>query len=168
MAKHDDPKAQNLPKSATRITVACKYPHGVILQLYKQEMVEVAAPGGPRKELKSFQVGEAVKINGPVAPTNQSSPHETSGGFALTHGVDAEFFREWMKQNEHSDLVKNGLIFSASDRASARDRAEEHKKTRTGIEPLDMPKPGKPVTDVRVTRTVGAQVGTADVGKTAA
>lgn len=173
MAKADDPKAQNLPKGAKRITVACKYPHGLILRLFRHDKVDVPSPGGLRTETVPVQIGEQVRINGPVAPTNQSSRHEIAGGFALTHGVDADFFAEWMKQNAASDMVKNGLIFSASDRNSARDRAEDHVKTRTGVEPLDMSttkneKGREIVNDVRVTREVGHRIQTSDARNDAA
>lgn len=173
MAKADDPKAQNLPKSAKRITVACKYPHGLILRIFKFEKIDVPSPGGLRQETQPVQIGEQVKINGPVAPTGKDSIHETAGGFALTHGVDAEFFAEWMRQNANSDLVKNGIIWSASDRNSARDRAEDHKATRTNIEPLNMKtkrnEEGKDVVqDVRVTREVGNKIQTSDLKSDAA
>lgn len=173
MAKADDPKAQNLPKSAKRITVACKYPPGLILRIFRHEKAQTTGPGGVREEMVPVMVGDPIAINGPAAETGKHSRHETAGGFALTHGVDAEVFGEWMRQNASSDMVRNGLIFSASDRNSARDRAEDHKDTRTNVEPLNMAtkknEQGKDVVqDVRVSREVGNKIQTSDLKSDAA
>lgn len=166
MARRDDPTAQDLPKSSKTVTVACKYGPGLLLRVFKFVKQPVPGPGGVRDEDVAMQVGDAVQINGPAAPVRQQSPHDVSGGFALTHNVDADFMKLWFEQNKTSDLVKNGLIFVAPSRADARDRAEDHKDTRTGIEPLDMSTKREGdrdvVKDIRVIREVGRNIQKAD------
>lgn len=167
MARHDDPTAKNLPKSAKTVTVACKYPPGLLLRIFKYVEQPVPVPGGVRQEKVAMQIGDTIKINGPGAPVRQQSPHETAGGFALTHNVDADVMAAWMEQNADSALVKNGLIFVAASRDAARHRAEDHAAVRTGIEPLDMTMVRKDerdvVNDIRVRREVGQTVKTSDV-----
>jgi hypothetical protein len=148
---HDDPTARNLPKSAKTVTVCCKYPHGLLLRVFEMREVNVQTRNGTEKEKQAFQVGETIKINGPIAPARQASIHEVAGGYAMTHNVPAEPMQEWMRQNADLDVVKNGLIFVAPSRGDGRDRAEEHADVKTNVEPLAMPmRRGEKVTDKRV------------------
>lgn len=151
----EDPNARALPKAAKTVTVCCKYPSGILLRVFQNIDVPVPVPGGGiRSEKQAQQVGPAVKINGPGAPVNRSSPHEIAGGYAMTFGVDADFFERWLDQNRDSDLVKNRLIFVAPSREDARAISEEHADVQTNIGGLVMPQPGEKVTDNRVRRSV--------------
>jgi len=67
-------------------------------------------------------------------------------GFALTFGVDREFFERWLEDNKDTDLVRKGFVFAAGSEQSARDSAKEKKSLKNGMEPLDpnnLPRVGK-------------------------
>jgi hypothetical protein len=137
------------------VTVGCKVPNGLLLRVFK--MVEGTEPvlgGGSRKTKVAAQAGETIRINGfslPRGPDfDPDRAHAVVGGFGLTHGVDADFFHEWMSQNKDSDLVKNGLIFAHESAESARSEAAEKKSEVSGLEPLRQDR------DPRAPRTIQA------------
>lgn len=127
-------------RSGEKITVACKLPHGLRLRLYDfVEQAENVMGGGSRMVKRSVQVGEDVVVKGVATPANRE--RELPGGYALTTGVDKEFFDAWMHQNREHDAVKNRLIFAAVTAERARDQAEEQAKVTSGLEPLRQDRP---------------------------
>jgi hypothetical protein len=97
------------------VTVGCKLPHGLHLDLN----------------------GKRVTLAG----ANSSS---IVGGHGITENVDKEFFDRWMALHKVSAAVKNGLIFSHEKTGNVKAEAEEKKKNKTGFEGLDpkAPAPG--------------------------
>lgn len=104
--------------SARTVTVGCKLPHGLHLDL----------PGMGRVTLKGLNSSAIIN------------------GHGLTHNVDGEFFDAWMQIYKDHPAVVGGFIFAhvkdADVTAEAKDRAGE----KTGLEPLDPGKPGADVT----------------------
>lgn len=133
-------EAQASGKSKT-VTVGCKLPHGLQLRLFKMvEFVEPVLGGGTRTGKRAEMVGSVVKINGYAAPFGERPQNQVVGGltgYALTFGVDREFFEEYLRQNRDSDVVKNGLLFAADGEQRARDIAKERRGVKNGLEPLD-------------------------------
>ena len=91
------------------VTVACKLPHGLILRLH--EMIEQNEPtaGGSFRKVKRAQViGEPIVLKGYGRRfdrrTEQAVSAQTSS-YALTYGVDADFFKKWLAQNHDLDAV---------------------------------------------------------------
>lgn len=124
----------SLPESG-EITVACKTPNGIIMRLFEMHEQEEITLAGSRRIMKAIQSEhEPVRIKGCAAPFG--SPIVTIGGYALTHGVDAQFFAEWLRQNADSDLVKNRLVFAHESREYISDKAEESEKVLSGLQPL--------------------------------
>lgn len=120
-----------------KVTVACKLPHGLRLRLYKMvDSNENVAGNTVRAVKRAEQVGDEVIVKGVAVEFGKEKA--LVGGFALTPGVDKDFFDEWMKQNAQHDAVKNGLIFAAGSRDAVEGAAEERAKERSGLEPLDM------------------------------
>jgi hypothetical protein len=74
------------------LTVACKVSMG--LKIFSMD------PKDPHRE---------VIINGPAAVAGRRELM-TRDGFALTQGVDAEFFDKWLEANKASMLVDKGMI----------------------------------------------------------
>ena len=129
---------EQVSKSTKTVTVGCKMPGGLILQLYEMHDEKEATPNGFRDIKVARPAGDPVRINGCAVPVGGPQPkHMVLGGYGLTPGVDADFFAKWLKQNEHSMLVKNKLIFSANSRDSAESKAEEMAKVRSNLEPLN-------------------------------
>ena len=118
------------------VTVGCKLPHGLVITLQKTRK-DAPIGGGPNAGGEPvttyFPVGEQITLNG----TNSSN---VIGGYGLTD-VDAEFMREWMKQNADFPPVMNGLIFYQDKADKAADQAREMSDVQNGMEPLNPSKP---------------------------
>lgn len=78
-----------------------------------------------------------IKINGCARHVGKDSPHDIRNGAGLTFGVDADVFARWLEQNKDSDLVRKGLVFAQAKQADVEAQAKEHRKERTGLEPID-------------------------------
>lgn len=100
MAKAKQSKAEN-------VTVGCKLPTGVILELGNK----------------------SVQING------ANSAH-VIGGHGITRNVDAEFFNAWMAAHADRDMVKNGFIFAHNKTADTEEQAVEYEENNTGLEAI--------------------------------
>lgn len=127
------------PSSAgAKVTVACKMPNGLLLRVFAMETHSEPVMGGGVREAKSArQIGGTVKLNGNAVPFGKRPDHPIVAGYALTHGIDKEFFDKWLEQNRDSDIVKNSLVFAYDKGDSVRDAAKEHAKARSGLEPIE-------------------------------
>lgn len=153
------------PKShaGAKITVACKVPNGLRLRLFKlQEANEQVLGGGSRSFKRAEQVGEEVVLYGPAFRFGQVPNFLIVGGYALTPNVDADFFREWLKQNPDLDAVKNHLVFAQKSESDARAEAKEKAPILSGLQPMDMRKVMRRgrevVADLRMPKPMSANV----------
>jgi len=120
------------------VTVACKTPNGLLLRNFKMvEHHEMVMGGGRKKTTRAEQVGETVRIHGTAVPFGKTPPCLIVGGYALTPGIDAEFFTAWIDANADLDAVKNGLVFAHETESFVADQAKECKGLRSGLEPLN-------------------------------
>lgn len=109
------------PSSANTVTVGCKLPHGLVLEL-----------GGNEITVKGANSSAIV------------------GGFGLTEGVPADFFDAWMAKNKDMALVKNELIFAQAKTSEAQAEAKDKAANKSGLEGMgtsDMPADVKAGTD---------------------
>jgi len=109
------------PKSRNVISVGCKLPHGMHLDITN------AGEALQRITLKGINSLSAGAIIRPA----------TREGFAITENVPKEFFDEWMRTHSNHPAVKNNLIFAHTQTASVRDMGEEFKEELHGFEPID-------------------------------
>jgi len=121
-----------------KVTVACKMPNGVVLRMHrKEERPEPVMGGGMRMVEMWVATGDNVTIAGVAAEAGKLPNAPTSSGFALTPGVDADFWAAWLAQNKDLDMVRNGLIFAYDKPDFVVGKAKEMVKARTGMEPID-------------------------------
>lgn len=121
------------------VTVACKLPHGLTLRVFRMEdFAEPVMGGGTRTVKKAILAAEPVTLNRAAAPQGESHEHRVIGGYALTPGIDADFWGTWLEQNKDSDIVRNRLVFALEKEASVESKAREHKDTTSGLERLDV------------------------------
>jgi hypothetical protein len=111
-------------KSSDTVTVGCKLPHGIHMDLQNK--------GESRKR---------VTLKG-------NNDKKVIGGFGITENVPKAHFDEWIKRNKNHPSVTGGYIFSMRDMASAEAAAEERKDLRNGLEALDQEKPAKDISPV--------------------
>jgi hypothetical protein len=135
--------------SSNTVTVACKIPNGLILQLQRIEEFDIPVLGGGKSTEKRYiPHGNRVHINGPAKALFGVSDHRlrVSGGYALTHNVDKDFFDAWLEQNAELDLVRKKMIFCHEKADYADRKAEDQAEIKSGLEPIDpdnLPKLGK-------------------------
>ena len=109
------------PESRNTISVGCKLPHGMHLDIRKD--------GQPihrftLKGINSLTAGAIMRV-------------AVREGFAINENVPKEFFEEWMRLNKNHPAVKNNLIFAHTQTVSVRDMGEELKEELHGFEPID-------------------------------
>ena len=130
--------AASLPESGV-VTVACKLPCGLILQLCQMEEMREPIPGGGFKiTTVARRIGDQVVLNPARVPFGVTPEYKIIGGYALTENVDAQFFAEWLRQNSDALIVKNKLIFAYEKDATVVAAAREHKSVQSGFEPINM------------------------------
>jgi hypothetical protein len=126
------------------ITVCCKLPNGLILELDELRR-EVPATGG--KEVAVWRgTGRKVQICGSNANHPDSpNPGRVVGGYGLTE-VPLDFWDAWAAQHKGNPLLLNALLFAqpTSDRATS--KAKDQAKVVTGFEPMDPDRPAPGVT----------------------
>jgi len=110
------------------VSVACKLPHGLHIQLRKTEKT--------RDGEISTGVGEVVTLKG-------ANARDAVAGHGITHGVDKDFFEAWLKQEAAQPFVKNKLVFAQERENSVIAQAKEQANNVTGFEGIDPKKPGE-------------------------
>lgn len=134
-----------LPESGT-VTLACKLPNGIILQLFDMVEQEEVTLAGSRTINKAMPKDlEPVHIKGCSAP--HGAAIMTIGGYALTHNVDAQFFAEWMRQHADSDILRARLLFAHEDRVYVEDKATESTGVLSGLQPMNKSEDGGDIRD---------------------
>ena len=142
------------------VTVACRLPHGLVLQ--RQVMAKRAEPvmgGGYREFEQATRVGERVVIAGFARPVNPEGDTEFAplvGGYGLTPGVDKEFFEGWLVENAELDAVKRGFIFAHEKHDTVAGKARAGDAGLSGLEAInrrDLPGEFRKVTDATAARS---------------
>ena len=125
-------------KSGATVTVACHWPLGLQLRVFKPTLVSEQVMGGGRKEVTEYHpTGDVVLIHGPGREIGADPKAPLSGGAALTYGVDADFFDLWLKQNAEHPAVKNKLIYARASTEQVVSDTKEMAGVRTGLEPIN-------------------------------
>ena len=135
----DKPTGDQPRKTGTdTVTVICKIPQGIILQLHELRKVREVAPQGYREVEQYFPVEEPIEINGPAHGQNEGPRHLAYNGFAVTTGVPKDIWDRWMEETgKHLPAVKNGLLQAFSDKPHAADAAKENRAAKTGLERIN-------------------------------
>ena len=123
--------------SGRTVTVACKIPNGIVMQLYEMRDGIEPGPGGVRTIKIAHKTHDPIKINGPALAFGEMPRFTIICGFALTPGVDAVFWEKWKDQNFDNDAVKAGLITAWPTVVDAEAYARDHKTLKSGLEPID-------------------------------
>lgn len=109
------PTPPKLNASATTCIVGCKLPHGLVCQIFSDD-------------LKSVVESHTIKGMNDV---------RIVGGYGLTEGIPTEFMTEWLKRNKSHPAVANGSIFIHTSVQGAQARAKEGREIRSGLEAID-------------------------------
>ena len=119
--------------AADTVSVGCKLPNGLVLQLCKSRTENEQVMGGGTREVTVWRKwGPRYVVRGNGHPSN--NPLKNSVG--ITHGIPASFMREWLEQNKDTDLVRNHQVFIETNDVNLHAKAREHKDEPTGLEPI--------------------------------
>ena len=117
--------------STKTVTVGCKLPNGIFIELIPEAVpgVFTPPPAGKRIKLKgSNGVRNDLSVRGLAQPVFP---------YGITSGVSAELWEAWLKRNADSPLVTGGFIFALAKERDALAEAKERETERTGLEPLN-------------------------------
>lgn len=92
------------------VTIGCKYPTGVLLQ-----------------------------VGSTTFPINGSNSSEIFGGHGITDDVPKELWDAWLAENKNHDLVTGGFIFAHESRKEVKAEAKEKATNKTKAEGLAKP-----------------------------
>ena len=135
MARQQKATSEN---SGPTVTVACKLPHGLVLRVFDMIPTQEPVMGGGYREVKiARELPQTYVVNGNSHPQNKAPKSPISGGYALTFGIPKDFWDRWLKENEQSDMVLNGLIFAHEKPDYVQDKAEDNETVTTGLERLN-------------------------------
>ena len=126
------------------VVVACKLPHGLMLEVVDQSVFKDI---DPKVGVVARPPGQRIHIAGSARPVGVPLPEDAAqvvGGYALTPGVSATFWDAWLEQNKDAPFVRNKLIFAHEKAGSAVSEAKENREVRSGFEGMnpDKPAPG--------------------------
>lgn len=113
-------QSANQSNGTDTVTVGCKLPHGLILDLTE--------PGEPARRFT-------------VKGTNSA---RIIGGFGITPGVPRDFWNQWLERNAQLGFVKQKLIFAMGKQSDAEAKAEELAALASGFERMMDPLRPKP------------------------
>jgi hypothetical protein len=122
---------------AGTVSVGCKLPHGLHLQLYNMVPGMAAEPIGERVTLKGANEGVSV-----VAPIM------VEGAFGVTENIDKDFMERWLKDNASHAAVKGGMIFVQDKTVSVKAEGAAKKALKTGFEGVDPKKKPAGIQDI--------------------
>jgi hypothetical protein len=160
------PNTKPIAATGRTVTVACKIASGLALQLQTQQPRIVDTPKGPEKVMFWVKAGKVYYVHGPAYPTSPPPGYPPAplivGGYALTPGIPADFWEQWLEQNKLADYVlppegaEHGMIYAMPSMEDAVAVAKEQSTLLSGMEPLsqDKDKDGRLI-DPRVPRPLG-------------
>lgn len=144
-------------KGSATVTVACKFPAGVVLQLCREVKFVEEGLGGTRvNRIRYDKEGPTFTVRGPAMPNGMVPKGYKrpiiEGGYALTRNIPAAFWDQWLAQNEQNPLVLNKMIFAHENQDDIEGLARDNEHVRSGFEPIE------PDVDPRIPKAVMAAV----------
>lgn len=146
----------------THVIVACKIAVPWIdLQCCEERIVSENTQTGPREIKQYAKTGPIVRIRGAAYPRGEApegfpDKPEMIAGYALTRGVDKDFWDKWVKQHAKAPYVISGMIMAWSKEDNLKDAVKERKGELSGLEPIARNKTD--ITDARLPRSINPQV----------
>lgn len=138
----DTKKAANTEAKSGMITIACKHPSGLVLEL--DDSREEAPTPGANKVKFYFGTGRTVTLNG----SNSSHPDSpqvavgrVSAGFGLTD-IPESFWDKWVEQHPDFPMLKNGTLFALRTQDAIMSETANRRAVKNGLEPRDPDNPG--------------------------
>lgn len=118
------------------VTVVCKMPRGLYIQLHeKVSQDQKVVGGGIEKRLVSMAIGEQIRLKPSVLAFGLIPNYTIVNGFSFTE-VDANFWNAWYEQNSKFGMLESGLLCAFDNEADAKAYCKEYGSLKHGLEPL--------------------------------
>jgi hypothetical protein len=140
--------AVHIPSKAKYVNVASKLPMHITIQLCKPKTARVTGQFGSVDETVNVPFGESYVIRGIGYPSGKPPKgfpkpptlldEDFKGGFAVTKGIPADFFAEWLKQHADTDMVRNGMIKAEADIDDLAAAVSDFRTLDSGLGPLEV------------------------------
>lgn len=126
-------------RSGETVIVASKLPNRHTLVLCEKYIAKEPVLGGGVRDVEMWRPNpnRTVILNGTGVVPNTERTWQMTHGYALTPGVPADFWAEWLKQNRGCDLLTEGIIFAHTKTADVQAAARDARKIKTGLEPIN-------------------------------
>lgn len=147
--------------AGAKVTVACNLPHGLLLRVFKPTKQRVVVGVGRTEEIDSFEVeGLPVHIFGTAHEVGKAPRAPVIAGYALTKGIDKDFWDAWLQANKDSLMVKNKCVMAYERKDDAADAAKDNRGRVSGLEPFnpDGTDPRRPVNRAELSTPVKAVI----------
>lgn len=127
------------------VTVACNLPNGIILRLYKWVDDRSVPPDKSTGERLKMAIPDGrvppVRLHGWAVPFGKMPkfmivPGAKGSQYALTTGVDREFWVKWLEANKESSLVTERMIYAMDSQHDATQEALNNGE-KSGFEAID-------------------------------
>ena len=121
---------------ANNVTVLCRLPSGVTLELHDLDGLKSRA-SSEAPVMQAAVALRSVTLNG---AKHDPAYHHAEGrllGRAGRTEVDGDFWKAWLDQNQRNQLVTNHLVFAEANAAKADAAAAELNKEKTGLEGVE-------------------------------
>ncbi|MBS0966963.1 hypothetical protein JK165_12850 [Acetobacter okinawensis] len=131
----------NTPRGASTVTVICRMPAGLVLDLYDTDELATRART-PTPVMAPPKPTASVRLNGAKADPRYHARDNLLLGMGGRTQVDASFWQAWCAQNPNFLPFKNGLVFARStERDAGAELAErgQHRSGLEGLEPTSLP-----------------------------
>lgn len=131
----------NTPRGASTVTVICRMPAGLVLDLYDTDELATRART-PTPVMAPPKPTASVRLNGAKADPRYHARDNLLLGMGGRTQVDASFWQAWCAQNPNFLPLKNGLVFARSiERDAGAELAErgQHRSGLEGLEPTSLP-----------------------------
>ncbi|MCP1241764.1 hypothetical protein GOB86_10895 [Acetobacter lambici] len=131
----------NSSRAASTVTVICRMPAGLVLDLYDTAALAARA-SAPNPVMAPPKPTASVRLDGAKADPRYHGRDNLLLGMGGRTQVDAAFWQAWCAQNPNFLPLKNGLIFAQpTERDAGAELAErgQHRSGLEGLEPASLP-----------------------------
>lgn len=123
-------------RSGRTVTVVCRLPSGLVLDLYDEDALKARASGAVPVMAPPVP-SASVRLNGARHDPRFHARDNRMLGLGGRTEVDATFWESWSARNADFPPLRNGLVFAQPTAAAAGTALAERAAQPTGLEGLD-------------------------------
>lgn len=141
------------------VIVCSKLPMSIDLQLCEMRNETRRVRETVWQEEVAAKVGPVVRVNGTSYPRGEPPAGfrgrpQMAGGFAMTFGVDAEWWARWLEMNRQAPFIASGMVWAVPNRQDAQAKARELASLRSGLDPIALSSDRTQIEDDRMPKPI--------------